>query len=95
MAIVLPENRTVYPLVISQISFPKDVDVSVQDYEAEEVDGAVRPFLVCSDVPVILKIETWTGVIKVHKFVPGIYWMPLRKIFTDAGNSETIIQIGY
>lgn len=90
--------------IILQITTPKIVDVSASDYLAEKLnintglvdnDGEIRPFILCAKEEVTLKIETWTGTVIVWTFPGGPYPMLLRRIFTDAGNSATTIQIGY
>lgn len=100
-----------YDAVILQIVKPKSVDVSSVDYSAEKInkntvavdpESGLRPFVICEDRPVTLKVQTWKGDIVTWKFTPGAYPMPLRKIFSDAANkltetgvAITTIQIGY
>jgi hypothetical protein len=98
--------------VILQITKPKTIDVSEQDYFAEKLTdkatvedgkGDQRPFIVCADVAVTLKVEHWNGAIEpAWNFTPGPYAMPLRRIYSDAANkitatgvAITTIQIGY
>ena len=53
--------------LLAQIITPKIVDVSVSDYNAEKLNintglvdpnGEVRPFIICSNEDVTLKVET-------------------------------------
>lgn len=93
--------------VFLQLEIPKDIDISENNYSAESIEfepgkKKIFPFIVCEDKPVTLKIETWSGVIKSHRFTAGPYPMPLRRIFSDAGNvytesddAVTTIQISY
>lgn len=101
-----------YDAVLLQIAKPKTVDISSVDYIAEKLNkiavtdnlnGTQRPFIVCEDVSVTLKVEHWNGAIEPSwKFTPGPYPMLLRRIFSDAanvftqnGDPITTIQIGY
>lgn len=86
--------------IILQINYPKIVNVASADYTAVSLKGGngktvQKPFIICHSVAVTLKVETWKGDIIVWTFTAGPYPLPLRKIFTDAGNSATTIQIGY
>jgi hypothetical protein len=100
-----------YDAVILQVVKPKSVDVSSADYSAEKINkntvavdanAEVRPFVICEDQPVTLKVQTWKGDTITWKFTAGPYPMPLRKIFkdsankiTESGDAITTIQIGY
>jgi len=93
-----------YDAVMLQIVKPVTVDVSSADYTAQKLnkntaaidaEGDQRPFVICQKEEVTLKVETWKGETIVWTFSAGPYPMPLRKIFTDAGNTATTIQIGY
>ncbi|MGV8094520.1 MAG: hypothetical protein AB2L24_21915 [Mangrovibacterium sp.] len=89
-----------YDPVILQMMFPKIVDVSATDYEAEEignyeVNKKKRPFIVAHPNPVTLKVETWLGEVLTWTFTSGPYPMLLQRIFHDAANSQTLIQISY
>jgi hypothetical protein len=100
-----------YDAVILQIVKPVTVDVSSADYTAEKLNknttavdanGEQKPFIVCHNEAVTLKVETWKGDTVTWNFTAGPYPMPLRKIFTDRANVVTAgstpittIQIGY
>lgn len=94
-----------YDAVILQVVKPVTVDVSSADYTAaklnkntaavDNVNGEQRPFVICHNEGVTLKVETWKGDVIVWTFAPGPYPMPLRKILNYVGNSATTIQIGY
>ena len=89
---------------LSQIVTPKIVDVSSVDYNAEKLNvntgaidssGEVRPFIICSNQEVVLKVQTWSDVTITWTFTAGTYPMLLRKIYNDAANTLTTVQIGY
>lgn len=93
-----------YDAVIMQIVKPVTVDVSSADYTAQKLNkntaaidenGEQKPFVICAKAEVTLKVETWKGEPITWTFAAGPYPMPLRKIFTNLGNTATIIQIGY
>jgi hypothetical protein len=97
-----------YDDVFLQGNYPEVANVSANDYSAKtfagnQVGPAVqRPFIICEDTPVTLKVQPWLGEPIVWKFTAGPYPMPLRKIFTDAankvtetGDAITSIQIAY
>jgi len=86
--------------IFLQINYPKIADVSSVDYTAIELKGddektRQRPFVICHNEGVTLKVETWKGDVIVWTFTPGPYPMPLKKIFKYAGNTATSIQIAY
>lgn len=89
---------------LTQIVTPKIVDVSSIDYNAEKLNintgvvdpnGEVRPFIICSNQEVVLKVQTWSNITITWTFTPGTYPMLLRKIYNDVVNTATTIQIGY
>ena len=90
-----------YDDVILQGNYPKIVDVSAADFDnpafqGNQVSPAVqRPFIICQDEPVTLKVEPWLGEVVIWNFTAGPYPMPLRRIIKDAANSKTTIQIAY
>jgi len=90
-----------YDEVILELCYPEIADVSVDDYIAKSFRGnkpkeLQHPFVVCAKEEVTLKVESWLGNVVVWTFPAGVpYPMPLRKIFNDAGNTKTSIQISY
>ena len=99
-----------YNKVITEISIPEVADITA-DYIAkkftkfakEDEKAEQQPFVVCSPVPVTLKVLPWLAEEPVvWQFTDGPYPMPLRAIIADAGNVETEtgeslqnVQIGY
>lgn len=89
-----------YDDVFLQINYPKTVDVSTEDYEAEtfkanQVETKQRPFIVCAKEQVTLKVLPWLGEAVTWTFPAGPYPMPLKKILSDPANTATSIQIAY
>lgn len=89
-----------YDEVIMQLCYPEIADVSAEDYTAKSFKGnqvktKQRPFIVCAKEETTLKVESWFGNIVTWTFPVGPYAMPLRRIFHDAANSKTTIQISY
>jgi hypothetical protein len=88
--------------IVMEIVKPKIIDVSLADYEAETftLNGTKKaiqhPFVVCAKEEVTLKVLPFYGTEPLTwTFTQGPYPMPLKKIFADAGNSASEIQIGY
>lgn len=95
-----------YNAVVTEISIPDEVDVSVTDFVASKynqiglkdgLEAVQRPFLICHPVALTLRVETWLGKEVTWQFPAGgyPYPMPLRKILKHPDNSTSNIKIGY
>jgi hypothetical protein len=92
--------------VITELCIPEIIASIANGYQAktfnrlgkEDSSGEKRPFLICHNAPITLKVVTWAGVTILWDF-PGDkypYPMPLREILKSDDNSITAdIRISY
>lgn len=71
-------------------------DVSSVDYDAVSRAGDTETaFFIIADTDITLKVEFADGSSGSFLFLRGYNPIPVTKIFNDAGNTITSIQVGY